>query len=891
MTRLLPILALLLGAGLARAQDVPPDTAEASGIDALLAPEVGAEPDTTAPTRRVPSLDLGVPVAPAAEGGLDQPVQLSARDSLRIVFGNRASEAADTTEAAGDVVSLYGDATATYEQATITAGVLRYLSASEVVQARPLSEAVGRPQFSDGQETFTGQEFDYNLTSQRGRVVGARTQIDDGFLLGGVLKQQNERVVFAQDAAYTTCDLDHPHYELEAGRLKVVDGERVFSGPVQLKLLGIPMPIILPFGYFPAAEGRRSGPLAVEYGQETNFGLFLDNLGWYWAISDYLDAQVAARIGTRGSFQLRGTARYARQYAYTGNVSLDVGRIRSGEPTDPDFAPRTPIGLRWSHNQTLPAGQRISASVNLQSVSQRLTEEAVSSQISQSTNSSVSYTQTWPGAGRSLNLSVQAYQDFANNRTTATLPNLSFSQQRRFPFRRGRDDRWYEKISVSYSNRASNAFAYQPLSDSTGISAIDALFSPSAFREGSGQDQPFDYDVVQTVPIQAAFAVPRYNLTLTPSLTYTETWTGSSQLRTLDEAENRVVTTSEPGFTAVRRFVASVAAATEFYGTFPIRIGSLDGIRHTVRPRATLSFEPDYGALGFIREVRRDTASTETIRYAIAAGLPVDPTQALSFGIENAFVARTAREDSTGEVQRTTSQILSLGITGGYNFTAEERPFRDLGVRFASQAYGVNASGNATYSFYAVDSLGVVTNETYLGETGRPLRLTQVGFRLGRSFRSRGGSRAPDVRPVVEAPLPGDLYDPSAFGARSAIVGYVDYSAPWSFSMDVSLNYRPSFREGVDDQTTATLGINQFNTRLTPNWSVTGSTGLDLVEVKPTVTRLGLRRDLHCWEMAIDWRPIGPVRGFSVSLYVKSGYLRDFLRLDVPRSVVRSLPL
>lgn len=887
MSRLV-LLALVFAAGVARAQ-VPDSTRVPSPLDSLVGvPE--AVPDTTRP------VEVGVPVAPAAEGGLEAPVAFTASDSLRIDLAPLDSLA--DGEAADDVVTLYGEAKATYEQATITAGLLRYRSASETLQALAMElpgGPLGVPQFTDGQESFSGRQFEYNLTSRRGRVTGARTQIDDGFLLGGIIKQQDAHVIYAQDAAYTTCSLDHPHYALEAGRLKVVDGKRVFTGPVQLRLLGIPMPVILPFGYFPAAEGRRSGPLPVRYGQESGFGLFLDNLGWYWAISDYLDAQATAKVGTQGSFQMTGSTRYRRQYAYDGTVSLQVGRLRTGESTDPGFAPRTPLGLRWSHNQTFPAGQRLTASVDLQSVSQRLTEEAVSNQIRQSTSSSVSYTQAWPTVGRSLSASVQAYQDFAGNRTTATLPNLSFSQQRKFPFRRGRDDQWYEKISVSYTNQATNTFQYTPISDSTGISAIDALFSPTAFqqatcREGdlSCSGQRFDYDVVQTVPVQASFSVPRFNLTLSPALNYTETWSGESTLLTFSDSLGLPLTSLEPGFTAVRRIAASVTASTELYGTFPIRIGRLDGIRHTVRPSASLSFEPDYSGFGFIREVQADTAGAETIRYPIHPSIPTDPTRTLSFSIENAFLSRTARTDSTGEVQRTTSQFLSVGLSGGYNFAALERPFRDLSARFSSQSLGLNASGSATYSFYAADSLGRITGETYYDEAGRPLRLTQAGFRVGRSFQSRSRAGASDVRAVVEAPLPGDLYDPAAFTARSAVVGYVDFSAPWSVSLDLSVNYRP---EAVTNKTTATLGVNQFTTRLTPNWTVTGSTGLDLVEMKPTITRLGLRRDLHCWEMAIDWRPIGQVRGFSVSLYVKSGYLRDFLRLDVPRSVVRSLPL
>ncbi|MGB3541636.1 putative LPS assembly protein LptD, partial [Rubrivirga sp.] len=417
---------------------------------------------------------LPVPRAAPAEGGLEQPIQYVARDSIQVVLGRR-----DSLE--GDVVSLFGEVQALYEGATVTAGRVDYESTAEILRASPQSSdsgSVGVPSFSGEEGQFSGRSVVYNLRTQRGRVTGARTQIEDGFLLGGILKQQNERVVFAQNAAYTTCELDHPHYALEAGRIKVVDGERVYTGPVRLKLLGIPLPLVLPFGYFPAAEGRRSGPLAVGYGQESGFGLHLENLGWYFAISDFLDAQVAGKVGTEGSFQLNTLLRYNRRYAYSGNVALSYARLRSGEATDPTFGVRTPVGLRWSHNQTFPAGQRLTASVNLQSASQRLVANDVEEQIASSTSSSVTFAQQWPTAGRSLNVSAQVFQDFANNRTSATLPQVAFSQRRLFPFRRGRSDKWYETISLEYSANAQNAFEYAPLEDETGISALDALFSP-----------------------------------------------------------------------------------------------------------------------------------------------------------------------------------------------------------------------------------------------------------------------------------------------------------------------------------------------------------------------------------------------------------------------------
>ena len=896
VVRTLPLLLALLAAS-ASAQIVP-DSSATRG-DSLAVPDgPPAVPDTTdttvdaAPPPAAP-LVLPVPRAAPAEGGLDRAVRYTATDSLRVTLAPRDSADADGP---GDVVSLFGNVQTEYEGSQISAGRVDYESARELLRATFVpsdSGEVGVPQFAGEEGQFSGRTVVYNLRTQRGRVTGARTQIEDGYLLGGILKQQDAHVVFAEDAAYTTCDLDHPHYAVEAGRIKVVDGERVFTGPVQLKLLGVPMPLILPFGYFPAAEGRRSGPLPFRYGRDSAYGLFLDDVGWYWAISDYLDAQLTGKVGTQGSFQLDGQFRYNKRYAYSGQIGVQYGRIVTGESTDPDFAPRVPAGLRWSHNQTFPAGQRLTANVNLQTVSQRLASDNVSDQLQASTSSSVSYSQQWPSVGRSLQASVQAFQDFSNNRTTATLPQVTFSQQRRFPFRRGRDDHWYEKISVSYTANGQNAFAYKPQSDSTGVSALDALFSPSAFVEATCADasdaacdtQRFDYQVVQTVPISAAFSAPRFNLTFGPNVTYTETWTDEEIVQTYDTAQQAVVTTREPGFTPFRRVSLSASASTELYGTFPIRIGALDGIRHTVTPTASLSFEPDYAAFGYVREVRIDSAGTMR-RYAINPTIPTDPQRALNVSIQNAFVGRTVRVDSTGEEQRQTNQLLSLSLSGGYNFAAEREPFSPVSARFTTTAYGVNASGNANFSAYAVPTAGVAAPLTYFETTGRPLRLTRANLQVSRTFQSGRRAGASDVRPVYGEPVLGAPYDPGSIIPRSAAIGYVDFAAPWSVALGLTVSHTPSATG--DAQTLATLDVSQFTTRLTPNWSLTGSSGLDLTSMEITTTRLGLRRDLHCWELAVNWQPIGLTKLFAVSLYVKSGFLRDFLRLDVPNSTVRT---
>ena len=336
-----------------------------------------------------------------------------------------------------------------------------------------------------------------------------------------------------------------------------------------------------------------------------------------------------------------------------------------------------------------------------------------------------------------------------------------------------------------------------------------------------------------------------------------------------------------------------MTAATELYGTFGLRAGPVDGVRHTVRPRASLRYEPDYARFfNQVREVQADSTG-RTIRFSPVSGVPVDPTRSLTFGIENAVLARLVSTDSTGEESRRSLQVLSLDVQGGYNFAAETRPINDLTLDARSQIFGANARIAAGYSAYALDDIGSLTTDSYLAATGRPLRLTSLTASVSRTFGGRstgalGGTPGGALRPVTLPRSPAEVYDPTR-DTRPAVVGYLDAAAPLSFALDLTTSFRPAIGQ-APAQTAATLNVTQFNVRLTPLWTATGSTGLDLTTFEPTTTRLALRRDLHCWEMSIDWQPIGIARGFAVSLYVKSGYLRDILRLDAPRTTVRNLP-
>src|SRR5690606_21694740 len=675
--------------------------------------------------------------------------------------------------------------------------------------------------------------------------------------------------------------------------------ERIYTGPVQLRLLGIPMPLWLPFGYFPAAEGRRSGPLPISYGEDRDaFGFYLENLGWYWAVSDYFDALVSGKIGTRGSFQVQGRFNLVRRYAYDSALNLSYARLRRGEPLDidPPFSLAHDVGVGWRHTQTFDPTASLNASVDLRSsLSPRLAED-YQTRVSQTSNSTVSFRKTWPRGGRSLNLDLRAVQQLTTGGADLTLPSLSFTQQRRFPFRRarraGREEAWYEKIGISYSGRLSNAYRFEPLADSlvedafADVSWVQGLFDYDAFVGRTGQTERFRPQAHHEIPVSASFSMERilgvpFRLNWSPSVTYSEDWYARSERRVL--VDSTIQTTQEPGFTAIRRVNLGLSANTKFYGIFPVRLGPLNGLRHVVSPQVTFSYQPDYSAAPFDYFRTVTDARGAEVAYPIVAGIPNRQTQRLGFSLGNVFQTRIVRTDSTGEEQRRTVQLFTLNARTAYDFAAEERPFGDVGLDLASQGERFRFQVNATLSPYALDSLGAITPTSYFEETGRLLRVTRVGLTAGTSFRAGGGTNATGLPPGTGSFRPLG-YDPTRPDYGLVPAGYVDFAVPWSLALDLTYGYTPARAPGGEAEQNAVLSVTQFDVSLTPNWKIAGSTGFDLMQREIATTQLSVVRDLHCWEMRFNWTPFGIYRSFSFSIYVKSGYLRDLLRLDVPRS-------
>ncbi|HET6566417.1 MAG TPA: putative LPS assembly protein LptD [Rhodothermales bacterium] len=873
-----------------------------------------------------PADSLSPPDPENGTSSLDEPVKFSSSDSLVIRFNGED----------GDVGTLYGNAKVNYGDATLQAHKVAILFGIDELRASGLpadTGMVGRPQFEQGSESFSGDRLAYNMRTERGRAVGARTSMQEGFIRGGVVKVTEDSTLYVKDGLYTTCNcIDDPSYSLRSNRMKVVNKKWVYTGPIQLFLFNIPTPLWLPFGFLPATEQRRSGPLPPQYGEDER-GFYLRDWGWYWAINDYMDAQLRFGIWTRGSWQIAPSYRYSKRYRYSGQIGIDYVHNRTGEHGDPDYAVRTTSSIRWNHNQTLSPSATFGANVDLSSSGYlHAISENYDDRVRNSIGSSIRYSKRWRESQRSFNVSVTQRQVLSSGQTNFTFPNLSFSQGSRKPFARsvqtGRE-RWYERITYSYNGTLQNQYNFNPLRDETliergdtaalGVGWWEALWNPDLYRRATGSDQQFNFSAQHSIPVSASFSVTRLpiinktlRLNISTSVNYDEDWYISTYRKAFEPPDpldstaaqqGTVVTTHVPGFFSYRHFSTGLSANTTFYGLFPFKVGPFNGFRHTVRPTLGFSFTPDYGSdfWGYTRTYT--DLNGDLHRYNIATGQELSPygsgrQESLTFGVSNVFETKLARKDTSDASQSRTLKLLSVDLNGSYNLAADSLRFSPLSISARTDILDkLHLTFRSTLSPYATDSTGRLLNQyVFSPRSLHFLRLERLSLSARTSFSSseaKGGRpvSSPRINPTMQT-LTGGAYggydpnDPFNSPYQNSPVGYADFAIPWSLNLDFTYSLTNTGRSAVPGNHVATLNTS-FDFNLTPNWKVQGRSGFDLVRQDIVTTSLNVYRDFECWQMSFNWIPIGRFQSYGFDLHVKSGKLRDLLRIRQPRSDVR----
>lgn len=830
---------------------------------------------------------------------------------------------------------LYGEAKVKYGSIDFSAAEMTFNMDSSIVHAYYDVDTAGMefgyPLFSEKDQQYEGKRMDYNLKTKKGFISGAITKQGEGFITADRTKKNKENELFMQGAKYTTCDQhDHPHFYFQLTKGKVRPRKSMVTGPVYLVIEDVPLPVGLPFAFFPFSEKYSSGVLFPTFGEENQRGFFARNGGYYFAISDYVDLALTGEIYSLGSWGLNARSNYKRRYKYSGSFDASYLITKSGDKMIPgDYMKSKDISVRWTHSQDAKANpyRTVSASVNFSTSSydrnqiQSIYNPALSTQNNKS--SSVNYTRRFPNSPFSLSGSMSINQNSRDSIIDLTLPDLTVTMSKIYPLKRKKrvgKERWYEKISMSYTGYFRNSIREKE----------NKILSANLVKDWRN-------GMKHSIPISATFSFLD-NFNITPSFNYTERWYTNKKERAFDYKSQKVLPKDTIwGFNRVYDYSASVSLSTTLYGFFkplpfvPFFGKRVEMIRHRLEPSISFNYSPDFGdpRYGYWKEIHYmdQDARQKTYTYSPYEnqlfGVPGrGKNGSISFSVLNNLEMKLrSRTDSTEVYKRSLIDNLSAGIN--YNMAVDSFRWSDINARLVlkvTEGFTLNLSGvfdPYTYD-YREDASGKVT----------PYRVDkmrwQKGFSLGRLRRTgtsfsysinqdtfkklfskegkkdKGKKRNQDAfegDSGIDAP-PGDTEDEEAGGFGSDLsgsrllsgqhresqevdpYGYLVSPVGWnlSFQYSMGLDYDLSRFDPKRKEYKYKLTHNfSFSGNLQPtkNWQMSFTASYDFDQSKLAYLNCNLSRTMHCWTMTASFNPVGPYKSYMFSIAVNSSLLKD----------------
>ncbi|MFM1744581.1 MAG: hypothetical protein RLZZ630_518 [Bacteroidota bacterium] len=758
------------------------------------------------------------------------------------------------------MVYLYGQAKMNYEDVRLEADYIHLNFNSKTLFSTGIPDSAGnisgRPVFHQGEDVFNAETIQYNFQSKRGKITGITTKEGDGFIHGQTVKKEADNTTFVQKGYYTTCDADTPHYCLKSGKIKVIPNNKVVTGPADLHIMNVPTPVAIPFGFFPNMKGRSSGIILPMYGESRQLGFFLRNGGYYLGVSDHFDLALTGDLYSRGSWRVNAFSNYSWRYRFSGNFSANYSYSRISREELPDYSLEKAFFIRWNHTQDAKArpGSTFTANVNAGSNSfYRFNLSNSNNFLTNTFTSSIAWSKSWTGSPFNLSVAATHSQNTQTQDISLSIPSATFNMARQTPFKRRAQVgavRWYEKIGVGYTTSFLNT-----------ITTKDSLL----FQEGSLQQ--FRYGMQHSIPINTNFTIAKY-LTVTPGFSYNERW----YMRTIDkswdpEAEQVVVDTVD-GFRSARDFSFSTSMNTRIYGLVQFRKGRLAAIRHVMTPSISFTWRPDFSSdfFGYYKEVQVDTTERMQMYSIFEGGVFGGPgfgkASILNFSLDNNFEMKLRKKTDSVDVEKKVKILESLALNTNYNLAADSLNWAPISITArATIVEKVSLNMFATLDPYALGDNGLRINRSEWEENGRLARLTNgnasVNFAIvKKSNKEQKKAEATELEKQV----------------MSRVDEYMDYNVPFSLNVAYNLFYQSIPNQS--GQINQTLSFNG-DLQLTPSWKVSYNSGYDFKANEISYTSLGIYRDLHCWEMSLNWVPFGFQQNFFFQINVKSSVLQD----------------
>ena len=871
-------------------------------------------------TTQIDPLDSIAPASPKKQG-LDARVEYTSTDSM-VMTGK-------------GIAHMYGNGELKYQALELTAGYIRVCMDSSTLFASGVLDTIvdewqGLPVFKDANDSYESKEITYNLKTQKGKIRHVVTEQGEGYLIADETKKMEDNTLMLHGGKYTTCDdHEHPHFYLQMTKGKVQPQKNVVFGPAYLVVGEVPLPLAVPFGFFPFTNTYSSGIIMPNFGDDYTRGMYLQGLGYYFAINDYMDLQLKGDIYTKGTWAVSATSKYVKRYKFRGNVNVNYRWDVTGEKDMPDYNVAKNLSVQWTHTQDSKANpyNNFSASVNFKTAGYNRSNinnyYNIQANSESSTSSTVNYTQRFPDSPWSLSASMSITQNMRDSSLNVSLPNLNVSMSRIYPFKRKQrvgKERWYEKISLQYSGSFYNSIKCKE----------DYILKSNFVKD-------WQNGLKHSMSSSASFMLFKY-ISITPSVGFNDRMFFSRVDQHWDEDNYEVKKDTVMGFYNVYNFNASVSMSTKLYGYYiPFRKwfgDKVDRFRHVMTPSLSFSYNPDFsdpmwakrygGFYGtYDKMVTTRDAAGNIVPKLDENGLPIfeevtysrfreapgrGSSASLSFSLGNNLEMKLRNDkDTTGkDPYKVYSIIDNLSIGGGYNFIADSMNWQNfsvnLRIKIPKVNYTINLSGQFDPYMYTTTASGshVRCNELYWNHGRFPHFLgTSTSFSytfnndVVKRWFNREGKDDKDtedevaLEPTID-PLTGEIIEPEEVRPKKkerekenvTNDGYVFAEIPWSLSVSYSLRYgantsvwdekrnyhKMEFKHNLSFS--ASIGLGK-------GWKASTSLSYDVNAKKLAYSSINVSRDLHCWSMSASFVPFGPYKSYTFHIGVNASMLKD----------------
>ena len=911
-------------------QDDVTDSVSRQQTDTILSSRVEASAKTKRDTSTMDSLELAIykhnkavddslaldSINRSRKNGIDSPVEYSADDSL-------------TYNAAIKMANLYGSSKVKYQNMDLESDRISMSLDSNLVHATgsmdsTKMELTGTPVFKMGSDEYESDTMAFNFKTKKGLITSVYTQQDEGFLTSEISKRGADGEMFLQHGRYTTCDDPHPDFYLALSRAKVRPGKDVVFGPAYLVVADVPLPLAVPYGFFPFTKSYSSGLIMPTYGDETDRGFYLRDGGYYFAISDKMDLKLIGEIYTKGSWGLSASSNYRKRYRYGGSFLISFQNTTHGEKNDRDYSKDNSFKIQWSHHQDAKANPytSLSASVNFATTSyerNNLSSMYNPQALTQSTRtSSVSWQTRFSSIGMTLSSQMNVAQNMRDSSISLTLPSLNISIAPFYPFKRKKaagSERWYEKISVSYTGQFKNE-----------INTKESLIMKSKLNKD------WQNGMQHVIPIKGNFTLFSY-LNVTPSFNFTDRTYLRKVEKSWDQTNQREVTDTITGFYNVYNWSLNLGLSTKLYGFWipnrKIFGDKIQAIRHVVTPTVSFSYAPDFSAsrYGYYKYYQKTDAegNVTMVEYSpyqgAAYGYPgKGKSGILNFELGNNVEMKVKSDDDSTGVKKI-SLIDEFKLASYYNFATDIRPLGDLTATLRlklSKSYTLNLSTVFKSYVYEADSVGATPREsehvTYWqqGKFGRFTGLSQnlsytlnnekvsnfIKWLKGEKIEKKGNkNKRRDDDDEWDNPNETNIdkdMEKAKHGAKKSDTnkaetdadGYMTFKMPWSLSIGYGINIREDMNVKKFNYNTMrypykfTQNLNvSGNLRISDGWNISFSSGYDFENGKISMTTASLNRDLHCFNMSCSV-VLAPYTSYNFSFRCNASTLTDALKYD-----------